>query len=84
MLEAALPKLKAIRTRFPSVSPLKLMRRYKKLVADVEKAAEMHMLQEVAGGENKSRPPLIYTTAASFRYNKAKQSLHYSFKTQFL
>jgi hypothetical protein len=72
MLETALPKLKAIRERYPSVSPLKLMRRYKKLVADVEKAAERHMLRETADSGSGSRSIPAYTTASSFRYNKVE------------
>jgi hypothetical protein len=46
LLKKALPKLQEIGARYPTVSPLKLMRRYKKLVAEAEKAAEQHMLRE--------------------------------------
>jgi hypothetical protein len=78
LLTEALPKLKAIQARYPTLNPLKLMRRYKKFEAELEKAAERHMLQEAAaGGDDLSRLSLAYTTANSFRQNQAKKAKKY-------
>ncbi len=80
LLEKALPKLKEIQARHPTVSPLDLMRRYKKLAAEGEKTAEKQMLykkeKEVERKEEdgaSGRPSLTYTTAASLRYNQASK-----------
>ncbi len=75
-----MPKLKEIQARHPTVSPLDLMRRYKKLAAESEKIAEKEMLykkekeaerKEEDGGSG--RPSLTYTTAPSFRFNQASK-----------
>jgi hypothetical protein len=80
LLEKALPKLKEIQARHPTVSPLDLMRRYKKLAAEGEKTAEkqLHYKKEKEAERKEEdgasgRPSVTYTTAASFRYSQASE-----------
>jgi hypothetical protein len=76
LLEKALPKLKEIQARHPTVSPLDLMRRYKKLAAEGEKQMLYKKDKEAERKEEdgaSSRPSLTYTTAASFRYSQASK-----------